>query len=61
MEFRNDFFDSQLEAIQDLYNRLSNENKDDVSLRDVVISWFSEGYAEEFREEYMKNQSLIVQ
>ncbi len=60
MEFGSDYFDSQLEAIQKLYNRLSDKERENITVRDAIISWFSEGYAERSREEFLKKQSVAM-
>lgn len=60
MEFGNDYFDSQLEEIQKLYNRLSDKEREKITVRDAIISWFAEGHAERFREEFLKKQSVAL-
>ncbi len=60
MEFGNDYFDSQLEEIQKLYNSLSDKERENITVRDAIISWFAEGHAERFREEFLKKQSVAM-
>ncbi|RMF58847.1 MAG: hypothetical protein D6748_07700 [Calditrichaeota bacterium] len=56
-----DYFESQLEAIQKLYQKLSENGSDQVTIQDAIITWFSDGYAETFRNEYLKNNTLVTQ
>lgn len=49
----------QLEAIHTFYTELRKSSAQEFSLKDVVLTWFTEGYAERFRAEYLKNQTSV--
>lgn len=61
MEASPSYYDSQLAAIQKLYQQLSQGSGHPVSVSDAIISWFAEGHAEKFRDEYLKNQPAVLQ
>lgn len=50
----------QIEAIHTYFNKVKKKTKDNPSMTDVVISWFTEGHAEKFRNEYLKRNSLYT-
>ena len=56
MKAMNRYYQEQLKAIHNLYNDLSRRSKQKLSLEQVVLTWFAEGYAEKFREAYFKKQ-----
>ena len=56
----NDFNQKQLNAIHLYYSTISKKIDQKISLHDIVISWLTEGHAEKFREEYLKNNSILV-
>lgn len=39
---------------------MNKEKEIKISLNDVIITWLTEGYAEEFRRNYLKNHSIIT-
>ncbi len=59
MSRTSDFQKRQLNAIQNYYLMMRNKMKKDVTLTDAIISWFTEGYAEKFREEYFRQHTLV--
>ena len=61
MEFGNNFYDSQLEAIQDYYNDRLTEGGNPISLTEAIINWFADGHAEQFRQDYLKEQEAVFQ
>lgn len=60
MELGKNFYSSQLEAIQKFYSVLLEEGQRKISMTEAIISWFTEGHAEAFREEYLKSQTAMV-
>ena len=61
MEFGNNFYDSQLEAIQDYYNDRLTDEGNPISLTEAIINWFTDGHAERFRQDYLKEQEAVFQ
>ena len=61
MELKEQYYHSQLEAIQDFYKSLRSEETKNVSLTDAIITWFTDGHAEEFRQAFLKNNTLLSQ
>ncbi len=61
MEWNKHYTNSQLEAIQSYYNKMNKKDEDQLSLTDAIISWFTDGPAEKFREEYLKKQSMVME
>lgn len=57
MESQPTFHQMQIQAIQKLYRVLLLKSKKPISMTDAIITWFAEGYAEKFREEYLRKQS----
>ncbi len=49
----------QLEALQSFYHKVKRSSETEPTMRDVVLTWFTEGYAERFRSEYLKNNSIV--
>lgn len=60
MKVGNSFQNSQLEAIHRFYDRLLERNGKKVSMAEAIITWFAEGHAEKFREEYIKQQLMLL-
>ena len=58
MEKVPDYQQKQLEAIHLLYKNLIKKSKNKLSLNEVIISWFTDGYAERFRSEYLENNPI---
>jgi hypothetical protein len=58
MHSHTEFQKMQLNEIQVLYEKLNQEKKSEVSLTETVITWLTEGYAEEFRRKYLKSIML---
>ena len=61
IQTKDEFYYSQLEAIQNFYNMLRETDKVDVSLTEAIITWFTDGYAEEFREDYIRDHPYVIQ
>jgi len=57
MERQQSFYALQIEAIQNFYTNLMSRSKQPLSITDAILRWFTEGYAEKFREEYLKKLS----
>jgi hypothetical protein len=49
-----------LDAIHRFYDELNQKVNHQLSLTEVVIAWFTEGYAESFRKEYLKTKNLVT-
>ncbi len=60
MKYDQDYSDSQLDALEEFYGKLSDVNEDQVSMRDAIVLWFTEGYAEEFRETFLEEQPVLA-
>lgn len=60
MEQRNNFYNSQLDAIRSFYKKLENRVEDKISLSDAVVAWFANGHAEKFRQEYLNRHQMAV-
>ncbi len=58
MNQNSDFQRRQLDAIQNYYLMMKHRMKKNISLTDAIISWFTEGYAEKFREEYFRQNTF---
>ncbi len=58
MKSGNGFYQKQLEAIHNFYNELKKK-QNELSITDVIVAWFAEGYAERFRDEYLKKHSVL--
>lgn len=58
MKAANNFQNSQLEAINKFYNRLIEQVGKQISMTEAIIAWFAEGYAEQFRDEYLRKQLM---
>ncbi len=61
MKERNNFYNSQLEAIRNFYKKLQNRVEENITLNDAVVAWFAHGHAEKFRKEYLNQHNLAVQ
>lgn len=61
MKQGNDYYGSQLDEIRKFYNRLQNRVEEKITLKDAVIAWFANGYAERFREEFLNQHQIAVQ
>ncbi|MGH1362285.1 MAG: hypothetical protein ACRBF0_01935 [Calditrichia bacterium] len=60
MDLGNSFYHSQLEAIQEYYDSLSDEEQQAISLTEAIITWFTEGHAEKFRQEYLRMHEVVA-
>ncbi len=60
MQTTDKYYNSQLEAIQDFYKSLQQEEHPEVSLSEAIITWFANGYAEKFRQEYLNSHALFT-
>ena len=56
----NDYQQRQLEAIHILYKELKMQSQKSLSLKDVVVAWFTEGHAEKFRSTYLENHPVFM-
>ncbi|GAB4333646.1 MAG: hypothetical protein Kow0037_11940 [Calditrichia bacterium] len=59
MHRRDDFNRKQLEALHRYFDRVKRSRQGNVTMSDVVISWFTDGHAERFRNEYLKNHTIF--
>ena len=48
------YYESQLAAIEELYRKLAQTSEKHPSMQEVIVSWFTEGYAEKFREDFFQ-------
>lgn len=60
MAHANDFSQKQLNALHLYYKTLRKKHEQKISLHDAVIAWFTDGHAEKFREEYLKNDAVLI-
>jgi hypothetical protein len=49
-----------IEALRCFCNEVNQRTKHQYSLTEVVISWLTEGHAENFRQEQIKKRALVV-
>lgn len=61
MEMVNNYYHSQLEAIQNYYHHLQEKDGQRVSMTEAIINWFTDGHAEQFRQDYLRKNSPVVQ
>lgn len=54
------YFESQVDAIRQYYENLINTEKEPVSLKDVVVDWFTNGHAEKFRKEFLNKKTAMA-
>lgn len=57
-----DYQKDHLQAIHKFYDDVTQRMENQISLEEVVIVWFTEGYAEDFRLNYLKKHrnTLVV-
>ncbi len=55
------YYESQLAAIEELYRKLAQTSEKHPSMQEVIVSWFTEGYAEKFREDFFQTETMAVQ
>ncbi len=55
-----DYQEKQLKAIQNFYQEVCQRTNSQFSLSDVVIAWFTEGYAEVFRRRNLRNKAIAT-
>ncbi|MFZ0389271.1 MAG: hypothetical protein WAN36_02345 [Calditrichia bacterium] len=53
--------EQQLQAIQNFYKNIARENQKDLPIREAIVRWFTEGYAETFRMNYLQQRSIPLQ
>lgn len=58
MQSHTDYQKQQYDEIHVLYEKLNQEKNSEVSLTETVITWLTDGYAEEFRRRYLKSVML---
>ncbi len=61
MQTSEKFYNSQLEAIENFYSTLRESEPSDITITDAIITWFTAGYAEKFREEYLSHETAFTQ
>jgi hypothetical protein len=61
MKQHDSYYYSQLDEIKKFYNKMQNRVEEKITLKDAVIAWFANGYAEKFREEYLNHHQVAVQ
>ena len=49
-----------LQAIQKFYDELNRKTNYQFSVSDVIIAWFTEGYAETFRKKFIKQRNTLL-
>ncbi len=59
MERQPSFYSLQIQAIQNFYNQLIARNQHPLTMTEAILRWFTEGYAEKFREEYLRKISAL--
>lgn len=59
MNVMNEYQKRQLEAIQSFYSEMKSKSDETLSMTEAVIAWFTDGYAEEFRASYLKDQVVF--
>jgi hypothetical protein len=59
MKTGNHFQSSQLEAIHKFY-RLLKRGGENITMTEAIITWFADGHAEKFREEYLRKQVAVM-
>ncbi|MBN2365135.1 MAG: hypothetical protein EH225_03430 [Calditrichaeota bacterium] len=47
-------------AIQGFYQEVNRKLDKDCNMKDVIISWLTDGYAEKFRQRYLRKRSVVV-
>lgn len=60
-QLQDEFYASQIEAIQTFYQNISQKSNKPVALTDAIIAWFTNGHAEAYRENYFKNYNNTMQ
>ncbi|RMG67882.1 MAG: hypothetical protein D6715_03725 [Calditrichaeota bacterium] len=55
------FNEAQLEAIKQFYQSLKQSNQEEISMTEAILAWFTEGYAEKFREQYLSANVAVLQ
>ncbi|MFQ5582871.1 MAG: hypothetical protein ACE5GL_00355 [Calditrichia bacterium] len=60
MKHNNQFYESQLEAIKNYYEKLSREKNQPISLKQAVLEWFINGHAEKFRKEFLNKHAAMA-
>ncbi len=60
MERTSDYQKMQYDAIQGYYIELNRKLNKPCSLKEVIISWLTDGHAEAFRKQYLKHKTLAV-
>ncbi|NIR47892.1 hypothetical protein GWO43_05515 [candidate division KSB1 bacterium] len=53
---QSDYMSLQLMEIESFRMALSHQSEENVSFQDAVVLWIAQGYADEFRTQYMKNK-----
>jgi len=61
MQTSEKFYNSQLQAIENFYSTLQESEPADVTITDAIITWFTSGYAEQFREDYLSDEAAFTQ
>lgn len=61
MQTSEKFYNSQLQAIENFYSTLQDAEPSDVTITDAIITWFTAGYAEKFREDYLSDETAFPQ
>ncbi len=56
----NEYQKRQLKAIENFYQEVSQRTNSQFSLSDVVIAWFTEGYAEVFRRRNLRHKAIAT-
>lgn len=59
MKAGNHYHNSQVEAINRFYRVLKRGGKK-ITITEAIITWFTDGHAEKFREDYLKKQIALI-
>lgn len=60
MKFEHDYFDTQVDAIEEFYTTLSQDPGGNISMTEAIVKWFTEGPAEDFREMHLEEPAAVV-
>ena len=56
----NQYYDSQLEAIRNYYEKLSKNKNEKITIKEAVVEWFVNGHAEKFRKEFLSEHAPSI-
>ncbi len=53
---QSDFMAAQLMEIENFRKVIAEQNREKITFREAIMLWIAEGYADEFKAEYLLNQ-----